>query len=454
MKASRRRHKLRILLISPRGDFLARSPQFSDFLKNSRDMRTILHFWSGIGAALPTLAALAPQDHEVVIIDENQESVSFEAECDVVGITAMTQQACRAYEIAKEFRRRGRYVVMGGIHGTVLPDEALQYVDTVIVGEAENAWIDFLRDYQAGSPKRLYQQSDYPPVKMASIPLPRYALLAKYHYPVVYIQSTRGCPHDCEFCVASNVYGRAYKHKQIDQVIKEALSVKDHWPRAQVGFADDNLFVNPEYSRKLVAGIKALNISWFAQCDISVAKDEPFLSELHKSGCRHLIIGLESLSRGNLHRLNRDRWKERQLIHYGEYIDRIQRRGIGVFGAFILGLDEDNEDTISDTVQFIVENNILGTQLTLLTPFPGSRLRERLQAAGRILHDDWQLYTVWNSVIRHPHFTSTQLEEGLLTAYRRIYTPENNQRRAQYFHRICENLVAGADNELQHRNFY
>jgi len=453
MTASTNKRSLRIFLISPRGDFLARSPQFSDFLKHSRDMRTILHFWNGISASLPTLAALTPQHHEVTVIDENLEALSFEKECDIVGITAMTQQACRAYEIASEFRRRGRYVVMGGIHATVLPDEALQYADTVIVGEAENAWIDFIRDFLAGEPRKVYRQSDYPPVEMSRIPPPRYDLLAKYRYPVVYIQSTRGCPHDCEFCVASNVYGHRYKHKDVEQVIVEASTVKQYWPRAQVGFADDNLFVNPQHSRKLVASIKALNISWFAQCDISVATDERFLRELHESGCRHLIIGFESLRKGNLHRLNRDYWKEHQLVHYEEYISRIQKQGIGVFGAFILGLDEDDTNTISETVRFIIENNILGVQLTLLTPFPGSRLRERLEAEGRILHSNWQFYTVWNSVIRHPNFTPTQMEEGLLTAYKSVYAPENNQRRAQYFHKICENLVAGADNELQHRKF-
>jgi radical SAM superfamily enzyme YgiQ (UPF0313 family) len=402
-------------------------------------MRTILHFWNGIGAALPTLAALTPAEHELSIIDENLEAVNFERDYDIVGITAMTQQASRAYE----FRRRGSHVVIGGIHATVIPNESIQYADTVIIGEAENAWVDFIQDFLGGRPRKFYQQSHYSPVEMAKIPLPRYDLLSKYRYPVVYVQSTRGCPHDCEFCVASNVYGRTYKHKQVDQVIAEIVSVRKLWPRAQVGFADDNIFVNPAHSRRLVEKIKALNISWFAQCDISVAKDELFLYELHESGCRHLIIGLESLRKENLHRLNRDSWKENQLSHYSEYIDKIQKHGIGVFGAFIIGLDEDTEDTISETVQFIIDNNILGTQLTILTPFPGSRLRQRLEEEDRILHSDWQYYTVWNSAIRHPHFTPTQLEEGLLKAYKCIYTPENNQRRAQYFHRICENLIAG-----------
>jgi len=435
--------RMRILLISPRGDFLARSPRFAEFLDKSRDMRTILHYWNGISAALPTLASITPQEHEITLVDENQEAIDFDQECDIVGITAMTQQACRAYEIAAEFKRRGRFVMIGGIHATVLPEEAAQHADAIIIGEAENAWIDFLRDFQAGAQRRIYRQSDYPPVKMSRIPPARFDLLAKYRYPVVYVQSTRGCPHDCEFCVASNIYGRVYKHKDAEQVISEVRAVKKYWPHAQVGFADDNLFVNHSYSRKLVRLLKPLSTSWFAQCDISVAEDQAFLQDLRESGCRHLIIGLESVRKSNLHRINNDFWKENQLEHYGKNIEKIQKQGIGVFGAFILGLDEDDSDTISETVRFITENNILGTQLTLLTPFPGSRLRVRLEAENRILHSDWRQYTVWNAVIRHPKFTPAQLEEGLLAAYQSIYTSENNQRRAQYFHKICENLVAG-----------
>lgn len=405
-------------------------------------MRTILHYWSGISASLPTLAALTPQCHEVMIIDENLEAIDYDQPCDIVGLTAMTQQANRAYEIADEFKKRGRFVVVGGIHATVLPDEALEHANSVFVGEAENTWRVFLEEFENGAPKKIYRQSDHPPVSMSRIPTPRYELLAKYRYPVVYVQSTRGCPHDCEFCVASNVYGRSYKHKTVPQVIAEVELLKQHWPRAQTGFADDNLFVNLDYSRELVGGLRALNISWYAQCDISVANDESFLRNLRESGCRHLIIGFESVRKENLRRLNKNGWKEKQASHYAESISRIQNQGIGVFGAFIFGMDEDDESTVSETVDFITENNILGVQLTLLTPFPGSRLRKRLEVENRILHSNWSLYTVWNAVIRHPHFTPTQLEEGLLAAYQQIYTPENNQRRARYFRKICDNLVA------------
>jgi radical SAM superfamily enzyme YgiQ (UPF0313 family) len=444
MSTNTRNRNLRILLVSPRGDFLARSPRFAEFLQGSRDMRTILHYWNGISAALPTVAALTPREHEVTIIDENLEAVDFDRDCDIVGITAMTQQAVRAYEIAGEFRQRGRFVVVGGIHATALPEEALLHADAVIVGEAENSWPQLLLDFQAGTRRQVYRQSDYPPVDMTRVPTPCYELLAKYRYPVMYVQGTRGCPHDCEFCVASNVYGRTYRYKGVDQVIREVRATKEHWPHAQVGFADDNLFVRKSYSRKLVAGLADMKVSWYAQCDISVAEDESFLRDLRASGCRHLIIGLESVRKENLDRLNKNRWKARHLAHYAESIERIQREGIGVFGAFIFGLDADDAETITETVRFITDNHILGSQLTLLTPFPGSRLRTRLEAEHRILHSDWQLYTVWNAVIRHPNFSPEDMEKGLLTAYNSIYTPENNRRRAQYFHRICQELVARA----------
>jgi radical SAM superfamily enzyme YgiQ (UPF0313 family) len=436
-----REQGLRIILVSPKGEFLCRSPEFGDFMRNSRDMRTILHFWNGIGVALPTLAALTPPGFEVSIIDENMEPIDFDCPCDIVGITAMTQQATRAYEIADEFRRKGRHVVLGGIHVTALPDEAAQHADTVIVGEAENLWPLFLQDFQAGKKRPVYDQTGVPPVDMTRIPLPRYELLAKYRYPVVYVQATRGCPHDCEFCVASNIYGKRYKHKTVQQVVNEVTEAKRLWKYAQIGFADDNMFVDHAYSRDLVRRLKDLKIAWFAICDIAVAQDEAFLRELHESGCRTLLIGFESVSKTSLHGMNKDGWKEKRFDRYPEYIQRIQHQGIGVYGSFILGLDDDGPESVDATVNFVNDNILLGTQITLLTPFPGSRLRARLEREQRIVHNDWKWYTVWNSVIRHPSFTPEELERGLLRAYEGVYNPESNTRRAQYFRKVCEDIV-------------
>ena len=438
-----RESRIRILLVSPKGEFLCRSPEFGEFMQSSRDMRTILHFWNGIGVALPTLAALTPPSFEVFIVDENMEPIDFSAPYDIVGVTAMTQQATRAYEIADEFRRRGRHVVLGGIHVTALPGEAMHHADTVIAGEAENLWPKFLQDFQSGTTRRIYDQEGISPVDMTRIPVPRYELLAKYRYPVVYVQATRGCPHDCEFCVASNIYGKRYKHKTVQQVVNEVTEAKRLWKYAQIGFADDNMFVDHAYSTELVERLKELKIAWFAICDIAVAKDEAFLRLLHESGCRTLLIGFESVSKTSLHGMNKDAWKQKRFDSYPEYIRRIQSQGIGVYGSFILGLDDDGPESIDATVNFVNDNILLGTQITLLTPFPGSRLRSRLERERRIVHDDWKWYTVWNSVIRHPRFTSEELERGLLRAYEGVYNPESNARRAQYFRKVCENLVEG-----------
>jgi len=436
------KRRLNILLISPKGEFLCKNPDFADFMTKSREMRTILHFWNGIGVALPTIAALTPAEHSVTIIDENREEIDFDSSVDVVGITAMTQQANRAYEIAGEFRKRGRHVAIGGIHASVMSDEVAKHADTVFIGEAENSWPCFITDFLQGSPRRIYDQKDFPAVDITASPLPRYDLLGKYKYPVVYVQTTRGCPHDCEFCVASNVYGKEFKHKDVAQVIAEIREVKRHWKLAQVGFADDNMFVNRRFSQALVDAFKDLNFSWFAVCDISVATSESFLADLHASGCRTLLIGLESVIEENVQSLNKDHWKSKRFGRYSEYIEKIQNHGIGVYGSFILGFDGDNEETVEKTISFISDHHLLGAQITILTPFPGSRLRDRLDREGRILHNDWKWYTVWNAVIHHPKFTPQQLEHNLLTIYRAIYSEDSNRRRSSYFRAICEKLVS------------
>lgn len=405
-------------------------------------MRTILHFWNGIGVGLPTLAGCTPGAQEIRILDENQEEIDFDAEYDLIGVTAMTQQAPRAYEIADAFRERGRHVALGGIHPTVMPDEAATHADTIFVGEAENSWPEFIRDFERGEPKARYDASDYPDVDMKSLPRPRFDLISQYKYPVVYVQATRGCPHDCEFCVASNVYGRHYKYKRVEQVVEEIREVKKYWKFAQVGFADDNLFVNKRYARELLAAFKEMNFSWFAVCDVSIADDEEFLRELHEAGCRTVLIGFETTSEGNLRQMNESLWKLKQLKKYPESVRRIQSWGIGVYGSFILGLDEDTKETPTEIANFINENNLLGAQITILTPFPGSRLRDRLEAEGRVLHDDWQWYTVWNAVIRHNNFTPKELEDGLLEVYRGIYNPISNKRRSEHFKQVCRELVS------------
>lgn len=432
---------LKILLISPKGEFLRKSSEFADYMHESREMRTIMHYWNGTGAGLQTIAGLTPGEHSITIIDENLEKIDFDQQADIVALTAMTQQATRAYEIAAEFKKRGRYVVMGGIHATVIAEEAAEHVDTLFIGEAENTWPAFIRDFCRGQSRKNYSQSDYPPVEMDKIPLPRYDLVAKYKYPVIWVQTTRGCPHDCEFCAASRIYGRKYRHKEVEQVVREIREVKKYWKFSQVGFADDNMFVNRKFSTQLVSEFKKMNFTWYAQSDISVAEDQTFLRSLYESGCRILFIGFESVSQSNMKSINKNHWKERMFTRYPEYIKRIQENGIGIYGSFILGLDQDDDQTVERTINFINENNIMGTQITLLTPFPGSRLRERFEREKRIINSEWQWYTAWNAVINHKNFTPYELESGLIKIYKSIYNEQSYRKRASYFKKICEKLV-------------
>jgi len=432
---------LKILLISPKGWLLQESSEFADYMRSSREMKTVMHYWNGTGAGLQTIAGLTPGEHSITIIDENWEEIDLDQQADIVALTAMTQQANRAYEIAANFKKRGRYVVMGGIHATVMVEEAAEHVDTVFTGEAENTWPEFIRDFCRGQPRKIYSQSDYPPVEMNKIPLPRYDLVAKYKYPVIWVQTTRGCPHDCEFCAASRVYGRKYRHKEVEQVIREIREVKKYWKFTMICFADDNMFVNRKFSTELVSEFKKMNFTWYAQSDISVAEDQPFLRSLYESGCRMLFIGFESASHSSMESINKNHWKARMFARYPEYIQRIQENGIGIYGSFILGFDQDDSSTIERITSFISNNPIMGAQLTILTPFPGSRLRERLEKEKRIIHNDWQWYTAWNAVIAHKNFTPDEMDRALTRIYKSIYNDQNQKRRAAYFRKICEKLV-------------
>ncbi len=432
---------LRILLISPSGAFLSMNEAFRSYMEESREMKTILHYWNGLGAALPTVAGLTPERHTVTICDENYAAIDYEAPVDIVGLTGMTQQAPRAYEIADEFRRRGVYVTMGGMHATVLPDEAQEHVDTVFKGEAENTWPLFLSEYEKGRPRRRYDQKDYPEVDMSTIPMPRYDLVAHNNYPVVWVQATRGCPLDCEFCAATRVYGTRYRHKDPDQVAREIRRVKSLWKHAQVGFADDNMFVDRRWLKELLEVFRDIPFTWYAQSDMSIAEYPELLSLLHQTGLRILFVGFESVNHDNLKGINKNEWKARRLEKYPDAIAAIQGAGIGVYGSFIVGMESDGNEAFREIADFANANNLMGTQVTILTPFPGSRLRTRMEEENRISSSDWNLYTAWNSVIHHPRLTSEELETGLLTIYRSVYAEEQLRARAAHFKKVFLQLA-------------
>jgi len=258
------------------------------------------NFWLGIGTALPILASLTPDEFEVEILDENIEEIDFNADYTLVALTCMTHQAIRAYQICSEFRKKGIKTVIGGVHPSFMHDEAKTFSDTVVVGEAENIWPILLNDFKNGNIKDFYFSSDYGAVDIQKVPIPRYDLLKDKKYSTVWLNTSRGCPYDCDFCSVVNLFGRNCRHKTIDQIKNEVKYIQKELNKIFIGFSDDNMFVNKDFTIKLMEEFNKLKFRWVCQSDISIGKDPALLKSLFEGGCHTIFIGFESLNENNL----------------------------------------------------------------------------------------------------------------------------------------------------------
>lgn len=414
--------------------------RFTELWKNSPEAAPDRFFFNGFGIGLLIVAALTPEDIEIVVIDEEFEELDFNKKYDLIGISSTTQFANRAYEIADEYRKRGTKVVMGGIHPSLMPEEAKKHSDTVIVGESEKLWPEFIEDFLKESTKPFYYSSQQ--VNLLKSPKPRYDLLKLDRYGIIWVQATRGCPHDCEFCAASKIFGYRYRHKSIRQIVDEIEFIKSLKKSPYIGFADDNMFVNLKYSTELIKELRDLKIRWVAQSDISIAeKGEIFLKSLKKSGCIALYVGFETLSEKGLKNIDRHNWKMKYFKKYSEHINKIQSNGIGVMGAFIVGLDADNKGSFDKISDFIIQNNLFGAGITILTPLPGTRLRARLEKEKRILSDNWDNYHFWKANYEPMNMTVEELENGLAKIYQTIYSKEAHLKKIKYFKEIYTSLL-------------
>jgi radical SAM superfamily enzyme YgiQ (UPF0313 family) len=429
---------MKIGLINPKG-LKTNDNKLDEIFKSTSNVQSYTDSLSGaFGTGLLVIAALTPDHIEIEIIDENFDDIDYNKDYDLIGISAMTHQASHAYEVADEFRNRGIIVAIGGIHATVLPDEAKSHCDSVFIGEAEHTWPAFLKDLKDGNISDFYKSEKA--VDMTSLPTPSYDLLNKENYSVIWMQIGRGCPHDCEFCVASNVYGYKYRHKTLDQIIDEIEFIHRIWPNARINFADDNFFINRKFSKELVGYLKKINLRWFAQTDISIANDEEFITELKAAGCTTLFIGFESVSESSLSLINKNSWKLKQLKNYPEAIKKIQSKGIGIVGAFILGLDGDTKETFNELADFILDNNIFVPQITVLTPLPGSRLYERLKNENRLTDIPWSNYTFTDVNFIPKNMTGEELENGFHKIYEKVYSKEARLKVLNHFKNIFKNL--------------
>ncbi len=362
-------------------------------------------------AALQLLGAITPPEHEVSIVQEHLgDPVRFhDSDVDLVGITAMTIQARRAYELADGFRSAGKKVVLGGIHPSVQPDEALQHADAVVVGEAEPVWSQVLADAEAGRLHGAYRGQTY--ADLTHLPPYRRDLLPKpSSFSLRSVQAARGCPYDCSFCSATLFTGRKYRFRPVEDVIAEIRGLK---ARA-VFFVDDNIFSNDAYCRALFSELRKLNVIWVGQASLHLTASNPGLLDLAaKSGCVSLFVGIESLSECNLRTTGALAKNQASTpAEMGRSIRVLHDHGILVMAGVIFGFDDDDPEVFDRTREFLFQNRVGLGSFSALTPFPGTRLFAELQAQSRITTYDWSKYDGTTAVFLPKRMTPEQLQEG------------------------------------------
>jgi len=376
---------MKLELISPKNNLAEDGREFWD-----GKFRNLLYGgnkYSSAFLALPTIAALTPEDVEVNITNENIEQINFDKRGDLVGVTCSTWLAPRAYEIADEFRKRGVTVVLGGIHPSMLPYEAIQHADAVVIGEAENVWRNLIEDFKQQKLRPFYKSSDLP--KLENLPIPRWDLLKNRKYYYHTIQTTRGCPYDCEFCTVKAMFGGKYRYKPVRDTIKEVETLLNI-EKKLFFFVDDNFIGNKKHTKELLRELVPLKIVYFTHVPLNLTKDEELLSLLAESGCRKVIIGFESLVSANLEQMGKD--KLYKVEQYAEDIMKIQSFGIEIQGSFMFGYDFDDETVFEKTANFIKSTDLAIPNLSVLTPLPGTRLFRRFDREGRLLYNDCKKY--------------------------------------------------------------
>jgi radical SAM superfamily enzyme YgiQ (UPF0313 family)/anti-anti-sigma regulatory factor len=367
--------------------------------------------------SLPLVAALTPPEHEVTITDETVDTLDFGEPVDLVGIGAMSTYIPRAYEIADIYRQKGIPVVMGGIHVSLMPEEALRHADAVVVGEAENIWAKVLEDAEKGRMKGIYK-SDHP-VDFTAIPRPRLDLLKREKYMTANsLQTTRGCPFKCDFCSVTEFFGNTYRFRPVKDVVAEVQELKERFDAKFIAFVDDNIVGSRKYAKALFEALIPLDIKWGSQGSLTMADDDELMKLAQKSGCVSMFVGIESTSEETLQAVNK---KFNKVEKYEASIKKIHDHGIMINGGFIFGFDTDDEGVFERTVRFVERNRITLPTYHVLTPLPGTKLFHRLKDEGRIFDFDWSKYNSGNVVFQPRLMSPETLQEGYFWAYHETY---------------------------------
>jgi len=384
---------------------------------------------SEVIASLPslgllTLAALTPPEHEVEYLEvpNPRELDELPNGFDLVAISSYSAQILEAYELADRYRAQGTSVVIGGPHATVLPGEAALHCHAVVMGEGEPCWGRLLSDFEAGKLERVYDGRPHD-FDLGDAPVPAYDLLDIPSYNRLTVQASRGCPHRCEFCASSVILTDHYKQKPVANVVAEIDRILEIWDEPFIEFADDNAFVNRTYWKQLLTELGDRQFRWFAETDLSVARDPELLEMMRASGCAQVLVGFESPVTDGLAGLEQHNdWKLRHYDEYRSAIDTIQSHGVTVNGCFVIGLDGHTPSIFDQVYDFVQDSGLYEVQVTVLTPFPGTPLYDRLGREGRLLEPGaWDRCTLFDVNFRPSHMSPSELAGGFRDLVQRLY---------------------------------
>jgi radical SAM superfamily enzyme YgiQ (UPF0313 family) len=371
---------------------------------------------------MPLIAALTPAEHTVSHTDEIVEAVRFDVPADLVAITTPTPSALHAYGLAREFRRRGVPVVIGGPHATALPDEAARHADAVAVGEAEDTWPRILSDARRGRFEPLYISTRR--ASLVGMPAPRWDLIKGRRYGKSVTIATRGCPHRCDYCSVPLLYGPGtMRYRPVDEVVREVATS----PTRAVVFWDDNIGANPQYAKELFQALTPLKKWWTSQCTANAARDEELIALAARSGCKALFLGFESISQESLELTNK---AHNRVADYRRIIANLHRRGVAVHLGVMFGFDGDDVGIFRRTAAFLEEACVDVATVSMVVPMPGTPTFRQLQADRRILTTDWSRYDGKKHCVFEPaRMSPRELEAGTEWVGRRFYSTRSIVRR-------------------------
>jgi len=365
---------------------------------------------------LQQIAGITPPEHEVTIADERYENIKFDDHYDLIGISCLTYNSLRGYEIAKIFRKKGVPVAFGGYHASLLPEEAKKHADAVVIGEAEHSWPELIKDAQKGQLKPFYRGKS---PTAEEIPPARHDI-GVYTYFTEAIQASRGCPTGCEFCAMNIVEGKKFRGRPVDNVIEEMKSIKSK----NIFFADASLTINPPYSKQLFKEMKGVGKKFQCFGNINVlAHDDEFLKLAREAGVTKWYVGIESISQANINLSGKGTNK---VENYAQAVKKIKENGMAVCGFLMFGFDFDTPDIFEKTLHAIYDWGVDEASFSIITPYPGTRLFDRLEKEGRITNYDWSRYAEGNLNLKLKNMSEEELINGIRRMAGDFYSVKNS----------------------------